>query len=234
MCNVTQDVKTAIVKSVNDNVEQRKPFSAYDITLQVRQQFAGQRIDPHDEMKQVVHQMFADGELSDYQKTLVQYAGKPIPAFFYYPPEIDPQAVAAATGGQVDSVVARVPQAVTDAVASGSDGSGLDDGAANAPTAPIKNADGSVTKASGTEVLYVPKSMAAGVGIQPKGPAYIAINNGTISITNDSSDPNATKVHVDRNQNIRVPNTALLKIGADGKVQIKVNGKEISISKATN
>ena len=211
----TVDIEAMQQDTVSGLVENRKAFTAYDITSAIRG--LGIQTPKHDDMKEIVHQMFADARMADYKKELVQFKSAPIPCWLYHPPEVDPRKHA--SGLTQDSQAAAVTSDVKDDAAS-----------LAAPATP--QADGSVLKTIGNQpgsVLYIPRDFADKVGIQAKGPAYMTIMaNNEIVV---SSAQAAETTHVDRNQNIRIGRTALLKAGLNGQVKIEVDGQTIKISR---
>jgi hypothetical protein len=229
----TQSEARAIVQSW---IGQRKPFSAWDVTVELRKRgHSGE----HHQLKSIPHDMFSNGEMGDFSKTLVQYQGAPRPAFLYHPPEVDPQTIVASTGGSVADATVASPVAPTTSVSDDDEDEEEEDEEGDDDDGDEEDEDdeegtvtnpGSVVKTPGT-VLYVPKSMAQAVGITPRGKAYMRIDSGKIVIT-PIPDANTKTVHVDCHQNIRVPTTALLKVGADDKVSLQVNGTEITVKRA--
>ena len=205
MCDVaTESQIHDVVKAL---VKQRRMFSAYDISQAVRK--LGFK-EYHRDMKKIVHRMFDGGEMDDFGRTLVKYPSAPTRAFRYHPPELDPNDF-----GTVQTPILAAPAAAFDA-----------DNGSSAASGP----DLAVVKTPGT-CLYVPRSMAKTVGIPPSGNAYMDIDPaGKISITTLLSN-GSKKTHVDRNQNIRIGRTALLKAGIKGKVRIELDGNEIKLSK---
>jgi hypothetical protein len=217
MCDI--DTEQKIEAAVTDKVQRREAFSAYDITVAVRKQ-AGARVDNHGEMKKVVHRLFGNGTMSDYQKATVQFQGGNGPALLYHPPGFDPS-----TYGQQQQQQPASPPAP---VAADDE---EDEDEENEDEDEDDEADG-VVKVPGT-CLYVPKTMAETLGIKPCGDAFMSVSpKDKITVAPTNYSGNLTKIHVDRHQNIRVPRTALLKLEGSGKVRVKVNNQEIVISNA--
>jgi len=226
-----------IQETVNALIQQRKPFSAYDITCTIRRLNFNEG---HRDVRQVVHDMFNNGAMGSFQQTLVQYPNAPRPAYLYHPPEIDPNdqttfnAIVAGTLDPNSIPAAPVVQSNDDD----------DDGTAAIAVGGVpraltqRNNDGSLTKTLGTmpgSVLYIPRDMAEHIGVPVNGPAYLALDKAAskIVITNILTiDHNKRLACVDRNRNIRITKNVLQEAGIDGNVKVALNGNEILISKA--
>jgi len=213
------DIKALQEDTVSALLAERKVFTAYDITSSIRAQSI--QTPKHDDMKEVVHAMFHDGRMSDYDRTLVHFQSAPSPCWLYHPPEVDPKNYAAGMTQQAQTAtISADVQADADSLA--------------APA--TSNADGSVSKTIGNlpgSVLYIPRDFAQKANIAARGDAFMAVDPLQNKIV-VSSATTPDKTHVDRNQNIRIGKTALLKAGLDGKVEIRIDGQEIIISKANN
>lgn len=240
MCDTQTSNK--IQETVKALVSKGEAFSAYDVSTIVRGLGFS---DYHSAMKKVVHEMFDRGEMDDYRQTPVRYPNSPREAFMYHPPTIDPsdptvfqQLVdkiknsAALPSSNVASATVVQSPALPAPSGSASHKKRID------PPRPVVDADGTVHKVLGTQpesTLYVPQTMAKAVGIAPRGKAYLVIDPSNKVVAVSASAPKnltgkAQTTHVDRNQNIRIGRTALLKANIQGKVQIKLDGNEIKVS----
>jgi len=82
-----QDEIDQVRDRVFEMVNSEKSFTAFDVTKALGKSF--QR--PHWMIKQVVHEMFANGEMLEYVRNQVLIPGAPRPALLYHLPENDPQ-----------------------------------------------------------------------------------------------------------------------------------------------
>lgn len=240
-----------IETTVSALVRQRKAFSAFDVTSAVKKilganDASGNKL-LHNDMKTTVHRMFDRSAMDDYGQTLVRYPGAPREAFLYHPPEIDPadSALLNGNGEYVGQQDASASAPALNAPANDGDADD-DDSAASGGTATAtatrtaatgrattrKNPDGSLIKTLGNlpgSCLYLPKDWAATIGIPVNGPAFIEIDSTDNKISIKASG--SKTACVDKNRNVRIGKTALLSAGIDGDVHIKLDGKEILISK---
>jgi len=216
----TSEVENMVAVLIN----QRKPFSAFDITKAVRSAGFKER---HKDVKQVVHQLYGDEEMSDYTRTLVDFPGGNGPAFLYHPPEIDP-----------DSVVSGQPVQISSPTPS------------NRVTKGQKQLDGSFVKPIGTRgIVYVPQAFVyeLGIGSQRHSPLargiFYKVDAGNIVLRTDPHNPSSFytpttglmqltgtptpkwhKAQIDSHDNIRIGKTALKEAGITGSAKIEVRG----------
>ena len=212
--------------SVRDAIQQRKAFSAHDITLATRKD-NNEGVE-HGKVRRLVHQAFRNGTMGDYNRTLVQSpAGDAY--LLFHPPEIDPN--------QAAQPLQKAPPAQSQT--SGQDTtspppSAGDSTASGVATMPSTPDDEKVMKLSGTKCLYVNKKFVEGLGIKRKGRAFLTIdqNNNRLVISGKHGE---TEINVDSHYNIRVANGALEKAGAinaTGTLEIRLDGDEIVIEAA--
>ncbi|MFA5314049.1 MAG: hypothetical protein WC375_12175 [Methanomassiliicoccales archaeon] len=85
---------TDIVKAVvNEFISKRWAFTAYTITLEARKRGADEY---HNELKKVVHSMFANGEMNGFVRELANIPNAPRQPFLYQPdPNAAPSSVPA-------------------------------------------------------------------------------------------------------------------------------------------
>lgn len=69
--------------AVESMIKDRKPFSAYDITVGLRS--SGHKVF-HANIKRIVHKLFSGGRMDDYHRTKTKYANATSPAYRYHPP----------------------------------------------------------------------------------------------------------------------------------------------------
>jgi hypothetical protein len=217
MCDAATETK--VLSAIDGRITAQQPFSAFDITVELRRQGVAER---HKNLKGVVHQAFADGRMGDWQKTMVTFPNAPIPAWLYHPPGADVAGYMAGLQGPPVAIVQPPPQAQAPVPP------------APPPAAPRTGVGSGVVKDPGVSCLYVPSTLAAKVGITPGNKAYMAISGKYVEIGPSPFTPNGLcmplrKVHVDKYRNVRVPNTALLKAGLDGSVRIEINGGRIVV-----
>lgn len=80
MCDAA--TQTVIQELVQDKIGQRRLFSAWDITQEIRKNGINER---HSNVKRIVHAMFEAGEMSGYSRRTVSLPGVRIPPFVYHP-----------------------------------------------------------------------------------------------------------------------------------------------------
>jgi predicted nucleic acid-binding Zn-ribbon protein len=211
--------------SVRDAIQQRKAFSAHDITMVARKD--NDDGVEHGKVRRLVHQAFRNGTMNDYCRTLVQSpAGDAY--LLFHPPEIDPH--------QATQPLQKAPSAQTQTPGNDtvspppSAGDSTSDGVAVAADQDDVKAGEKVVKSVGAECLYVNKKLVEGLGIKRKGKAFLTIdpNNNQIRI-GKSGD---MEINVDSHYNIRVYHSALGQAGITDEVKISLAGDEIVIEAA--
>jgi hypothetical protein len=215
----TTEVETTVAALIS----KRKSFSAFDITKTVRAAGFKER---HKDVKQVVHQLYGDEEMSDYTRTLVNFPGGNGPAFLYHPPEVDPNL---AVSDQTIQTGSPTPSSTM----------------SNQNTKGQKQPDGSFLKAIGTRgIVYVPQAFVYEIGGSRGGrDIFYKVDAGNIVLRTDLHNPasfyNPTtglmrltgtptpkwhKAQIDNHDNIRIGKTALQEAGIAGSVKIEVRG----------
>lgn len=241
MCAIQSDIE----RTVDALIQNGKPFTAYNVTQILRNlQINGS----HREIRRVVHKMFDTGRMGNYMQDLVSL---PLPtpqrANLYYPSGVDPndtnvlQGVLSANGATATAAQPPVVGAPQSASSSGSapavtisipaPSSSKRAGASRTITRGLNTTVKAVGNKKGS-CLYIPKVMAKALNIPANGPAYVSLDpaNKTISIM-PTANNGAKKACVDRNNNIRIGKSALLKVGIDGQIKVEMDGKAIQISK---
>ena len=84
MC--TQRNEDIVKGIVNEFISKRWSFTAYTITLEARKRGADE---PHNDLKKVVHGMFANGEMQGFTRSVANIPNVPRQPFLYQP---DPNA----------------------------------------------------------------------------------------------------------------------------------------------
>ena len=215
MCD--QQTETEVLSVVQDCLSRGEGFSAFDVTKSVRAKGVVAR---HGDMKTVVHEAFETGRMGDWERTLVLFPNALVKAFLYHPSGYDVDTHMNGEYSKRNMTYGGAPAAAPHRVQAV---------AAKQPSQPAgQSAIGTgVVRDCGTQCLYVPRSMARAIGIDPSGDAYMAVAGRSVTISSRPSD--GDKVHVDRNQNIRVPNSALLRAGLNGSVRVEINGDKITV-----
>lgn len=78
---LTDNDKTVVRDIVKEFVDKKWKFTAYTITTEARKKGITAR---HSELKQIVHDMYRDGEMLNYDRT-TQDVGAPVKPFYYFP-----------------------------------------------------------------------------------------------------------------------------------------------------
>jgi hypothetical protein len=244
--NLDEGKKQAYAKFISDKVAAREAFTAYNITQAVRQ--AGNAVE-HYKYKEVVHDIFAAGDMSDYLRSGVQFNQGP--AFLYHPPEVDPAAWAA-SGGKLTGKAPAAASLPAPVAASGEedeeDNDNEPDDEAEEEVANVSraatpaSAATSATSATGFpapkptirkatgKVLYVPAPMGRHIGLKPSGSALVNVDKTKQEIR--IGNKQGTKIHVDPRANVRLNIDLLKQAGVSRTVRIAVEDGEIVITKA--
>lgn len=254
MAELDEAKKSLYVDMINEKIAARKPFTAYDITRDVRSQ--GNAVE-HYLYKEVVHDLFVNGQMDDYVRTLKQSPTGP--CFLFHGPEFD--ASTYSIGKPRSAVLTPALPAPTytpaaQAAAARNFGSTVadDDGeeednepddeaeeeSANvsiaAPPDPFKSATGfpapkPTIRKAGT-VLYVPAPMGRHIGLQPGGEAFVMVDKAKEEVRIGKTTASAKKIHVDVNANLRVSVDILKQAGVGRTVRIGIDNGDIVITKA--
>jgi len=213
---------TEVETTVATFISQRKHFSAFDITKAVRAAGFKER---HKDIKQVVHRLYGDEEMSDYTRTLVNFPGGNGSAFLYHPPEIDPDSVVSGQSIQTSSPTSS-----------------------NRVTKGQKQLDGSFVKPIGTRgIIYVPQAFVHEIGGSCFGcfgkdifykveagnnilrtdphnpPSAYTPTTGLMQLTGTPT-PKWHQAQIDNHDNIRIGKTILKEAGITGSAKIEVRG----------
>ena len=81
------DLNATVRNAVTEKVNANEMFTAFDITKAVRQ--SGGRA-YHSQVKGIVHGMFQNGEMTGYDRMVVDLPNSPGRPYLYYPPTADP------------------------------------------------------------------------------------------------------------------------------------------------
>lgn len=238
MCAIQSDIE----RTVDALIQNGKPFTAYNVTQILRNlQINGS----HREIRRVVHKMFDTGRMGNYMQELVSL---PLPtpqrANLYYPSGIDPNDAAILQGVlSANGATATASQPAPQSASSSGSAPAVTISIPAPSSSKRAGASRTITRGLNTTVkavgskkgscLYIPKVMAKALNIPANGPAYVSLDpaNKTISIMPTSNGNGAKKACVDRNNNIRIGKSALLKVGIDGQIKVEMDGKAIQISK---
>lgn len=212
MCMYLNEIENV----VNDFVRDNKLFTAYDVTLAVRQKVKD-RVQHH-EVKREVHKMFDSGNVFGYNRTLANLAGVNPQPWIYHPLAADPTLYSGSPTcyNPVASVAASL--SVVD-----EDEDESDDG---------------LYEFDSTDRLCIPAKLVRQLGLHEHDQVILFKNasNDEFNIMNNlkyngSSNAFADYV-VDRYDNVRVSRNTLLKAGITGnKFAITGDTNEIKVEK---
>jgi hypothetical protein len=76
------DLRDAISLIVNDKVDQGQMFTAFDITKEIRANGTQAR---HKDIKEIVHELYINGDMGGYIRSLINIANVTIQPFIYHP-----------------------------------------------------------------------------------------------------------------------------------------------------
>lgn len=216
MCD--QATRDRVNQVVQGKIKRGEPFSAWDVTLELRVEFPTIR-EHHSEVKKVVHAAFNSGNMGQYVKTPALFNGIN-QAFVYHPSSIDANAYASGT----------LQKSATTAVADPDDD---DDGDDSFVTSGIKSnsycgtpspggasadSSASVQKTLNLDAntIYVPGPQVSALGLDIGDAAYVRIDGSAIKILPDSS-MGGNEIHVDLRGNLRVNTSYLAEAGISGR-----------------
>lgn len=211
MCDIA--TRQLVENSVQDFVGQRKAFTAYDVTKDVRTKGVRER---HNELKKEVHQIFNDGQMSDYTRALVQLPSAPGPAFLYHPPELDPNLYASGTA--TPTTVAPSPGASP----------------VVAPAAPATTSAGQSIQTQGNGFVRIPVSLVKAIGLNGGDDAVVYEDGGEVCVCSPANTPagaNAKVQKVDPRGNVRLYSGTLSSAGiGGGTINVRQDGSRLVIS----
>lgn len=190
-----------VISIVTDLIKATKPFTAYEVTVIARQEHGV--TEPHYQLKKIVHALFESGSMGSYEKTLADFNGAQ--AFTYHPNAIDGQTRHAnGAAATVNSLSVIDDADDEDAV--------------------------SKTINAGADVLYVPRFMVKGLGLNIGDDAFVLVNTGRVTVRGNSNH-GGSRVSVDQRHNIRVTTASLQKAGINSqRVTLKSDANAITIT----
>jgi hypothetical protein len=198
---MSQQQISDVENTVKDLVSARKAFTAFNVTKELRAK--GQQVF-HRDLRNVVHGIYRQQQMDDYQQTQVQPSGFPRPAILYYPPEVDPNEFT----GDVFTAKVQPTSQPTATPDDDDDDDGSDDDS--------DDADGVTRSINNDGVLFVPRWMGRDLNARQRG-AHVMISGASFAIEihiGKGSSP-SDNVHVDPRNNIRLSRSMLVKLGAD-------------------
>jgi hypothetical protein len=223
MCSpATRDL---IKQVVAGKIKRGEPFSAWEVTCELRKEFGITRQqERHDDIKRVVHASFANSEMGAYQRTPVTFQGNE--AYVYHPTDVDPQTRQKISGGTTAVAVADDDDDDDTSVPSG-----------NAIVSGTQTPATTVTKSInyGADTIYIPGAQVKALGLDQGDPAYVRVDGNRIRVSDDVNT-GGKEIHVDINGNLRVHTSYLGHAGISGRslsiafVSDAVTGDEIVIS----
>jgi len=206
---------------VLERVSRKEPFTAWDITVEVRKKGVRAR---HGELKRVVHSLFHEpGVMDGFLRTAIMIPGVPVPPWLYHPDGYDTKEyIKSLSGGNDDN---------------GDDDSngGTPQPSPSTPSAvksrPIAaNADGSyVRKVGQNNYLYVPTFLVSGAGLSQGDSVHVFESPGKLVVSaaakRDGDDPAGSCI-VDVKGKIRLHKRFL---GKNDNHKMTLQNKEIVI-----
>jgi hypothetical protein len=177
-------------------------FTAYDVTKEVRKRVGRSVNVPHNEVKQEVHNFFANDQMgTDYTRTLGNIPGLQSQPWVYHHTANDPANYGA------PSVVPQLPPV--------SPGSVPDDAVNQTPQGTYK--------VDARDTLCVPKSLLVAAGLNPGEEAYVSADALAGHVVVSKSPPDGTVLTslstytVDKYGNVRITQHTLANGGIGGK-----------------
>ncbi len=207
-----------IENTVNDFVRDNKLFTAYDVTVAVRQNVKD-RVS-HKDVKREVHKMFDSGSLFGYNRTLANLAGVNPQPWIYHPLAEDAStytgdAKVTKSSGNV-FVDLGLPNPVAAVVAS------------------LSTLPDELHEFDSTDRLCVPAKLVRQLGLHEHDEAVlVTVSNDEFSILSKSNAQTWFADYVvDRYDNVRVSRATLLKNGVDGnKFEITGDANKVTVKK---
>jgi hypothetical protein len=201
-----------IEQVTQDKTQNGQLFTAHDITRAVRAQVGRGTNVPHREVRQEVHNLFANGQFgADYTRSLANLPGINPQPWVYHRNTDDPSTYVSALAGPNALPVAADPASLI----------GVMQGANDNDDAVNKLPNGSF-QVDGRDTLCLPANLCRDAGLQPRTEAFVAHDfvNGVVVVSKDE-EPSFTplsKYTVDSYANVRITQHTLQKAGLGGKV----------------
>lgn len=220
MCSIA--TRQLIENSIQGFIGKRNPFTAFDVTKDIRSK--GGSHERHNELKKEVHQIFDDGQMQDYNRSLVRLPSAPGPAFLYHPPEVDPNSYVAGTA---------TPQTVVQAQPSAT--SGCSGAQANqvVTTVDDDDDDGALSQ-QGKGFIRIPVSLVRAIGLKGGDQANIRVaGNSQVEVSKPIGIVGKLQM-VDPRGNVRIYGSTLRDAGIFGnaKAELSVSSDTIIITSA--
>ncbi len=193
-----------------EKAQKAELFTAYDVTREVRRRVGRGTNVPHNDVKQEVHNFFANGQMgTDYTRTLANLnlpSGTDQP-WIYHPNTADPTNYSNVTVVQTHNGVNAVTAVVKN--------DGGDDG--------VNLTSDGTYKVDARDTLCLPKALLQDAGLIPGDTANVAADalQGVVAVMKAVPDPSVytalSTYTVDKYGNVRVTQHTLQRAGCGGK-----------------
>jgi hypothetical protein len=221
------EVLDRLQEIVNEKLRNGDPFTAYDITQQLRAENFWVK---HDHARTEVHRLFQDGEMPGYSRYLIDKGG-PVPAWEYFP----------ALAGLAMAGAASSPFSSTHLPGHLAPSRARSYGASSAGSAASVTATGGVAVSLDRRAtVCIPARFVRQAAFQPGDRVFVFIDpqHSQLVIRHavTGSDPNglpARRYTVDRHYNIRITRTPQLRAGLQGtRRQVMTMADELIVTAA--
>jgi bifunctional DNA-binding transcriptional regulator/antitoxin component of YhaV-PrlF toxin-antitoxin module len=234
---LNREITDLIREIVSDRIALQESFSAYDVTKELREQHIRGY---HSQFKEVVHEMFEQGEMGDYTRELKDFGG-PVMAWEYRPRQqqatapnhLQPSPLR--SYGPAQTVATPVAPGVAVLGVTGPSGSGPVPTSICGTTVPaVPSTDDSEreVKVDGRGTVCIPSALVRSAGLEPGDTAYVYCIPDQLIVSPEPWDEDADhKYTVDKHANIRITRAAQQAAGLQGvRLKIVVDDDEILVA----
>jgi hypothetical protein len=222
------EITDLIREIVSDRIALAESFSAYDVTKELREQNVRGY---HSQFKEVVHQMFEQGEMADYTRELKDFGG-PVMAWEYQPRQ---QQATAPNHLQPSGVRSYGPTPSTTMPAKGTMVLPAVAGFCGTP-APAVSAttdDERQVTVDGRGTVCIPAAVVRAAGLEPGDVANVYCSPDQLVVSGEdwnAGDPDH-QYTVDKHANIRITRVAQEAAGLNGVIlKVVLDGDDILIT----
>jgi hypothetical protein len=235
---IDQSVSDILRGIVQDKINQGEMFTALDISRE--SQWKNDVHERHDNMKSIVHEMFHNGEMPGYDRTLINIPTIPQSVWCYYSPLTDPSDyksrwIGVKPGGEPKDDSQAIVTSVPALSFNNEDGNAPDDHditpvAQPAYPAGHPNNQGDYERDKRGR-LWVSKPLIAQLNVKTGDILYVVVEPNQIKISpTNPVNPDQRMYQVDKNGNIAISKINFDQSGINtNKVDVVVAGDELVI-----
>jgi hypothetical protein len=219
---------------VDDKVQAGEMFTAYDVTLEVRNR--GHRAKHNGGIKELVHDLFGQGRMTpDYTRTLINLPGAPIQPWCYHPITSDPTLYAPKTAANPAAVASAVSSFYAQPNAVPDDDDSVPSTAPAGVISSVSPANGDGRKPDARGTVCVPAKSLRAAGLRPKDTAYVVPDptGKFLVVGNVKPAGDHAEYTVDENNNVRITKATFQKYGlVANEYDFDDTGKTVTVKPA--